>query len=438
MPIVAGRSRRCIQLALLVALSLGGCKKAQEKAPPPPPLVKVTEVVQRDVPIYLEAVGQTRGNTEIEISARVEGFLETMTFKEGSFVKKGQVLYTIDNRPFKAAVAEAHASLAQSQAELVRKHQDVERYAPLVEKNAVSRQEFETAVAQEKAQKAAVAASQAAAQKAQVELSYTTVVAPDDGLIGTTEAHPGTLVGTAQKPLLTHISKIDPIHVRFSISERDYLFFARRRGAQHETEPAAASAPDAGTGAAATRPASAADGKADAGAPDAGASDVGGGAEFELILADGSVHPQKGKLVFIDRNVDAKTGTIRIEAEFPNPKNIVRPGQYARVRAAPTVKKGAILVEQRSVQELQGLYNVAVVKADDSVEIRPVKTADRVGDLVIIESGLKPGERVIVEGLQKLRPGIKVKPELVPFEEAKPPGAPSSAPSAPAPAASGG
>jgi membrane fusion protein, multidrug efflux system len=420
------RSKERIFMAALGVAVLVACNKAEEqKAAPPPPLVKVSEAVARDVPIFVEAIGQTRGNVEIEISARVEGFLETMSFKEGTFVKKGQVLYTIDNRPFVASLAEARASLAQAQADLVRKHQDVQRYAPLVEKNAVSVQEYETAVAQEKAQQSAVAAAQASVQKSQVELGYTTVVAPDDGLIGTTEAHPGTLVGTAQKPLLTQISKIDPIHVRFSISEREYLFYARRREAKLQAE-----------GATTTVAVGADAGAKTAGSDKPGKPEEAANAEFELILADGSVHPKRGTLVFIDRNVDAKTGTIRLEASFPNPGGIVRPGQYARVRAATTTKKDAILVPQGAVQELQGLFNVAVVKADDSVEIRPVKTADRVGSLIIVESGLKPGERIVVEGLQKVRPGLKVKPELVPLED---PQAPSAAPApAPSAAASGG
>jgi len=409
-------SKRLISVGALVAFALVACKKEEQKAAPPPPLVKVSEAVVRDVPIFVEAIGQTRGNTEIEISARVEGFLETMDFKEGSFVKKGQRLYTIDARPFRASLAQAQASLAQAKADLVQKHQDVARYEPLVAKNAVSRQEYETAVAQEKAQESAVAAAAAATQRAQVELSYTTVVAPDDGLIGTTEAHPGTLVGGASKPMLTQISKIDPIHVRFSISEREYLFYARRS--------AAGAAGAAGTG-------------ADAGAAGAGSARS---AEFELLLADGSTHRHKGTLVFVDRNVDAKTGTIRVEASFPNPEHIVRPGQYARVRASVTTKKGAVLISQRSVQELQGIFNVAVVKADDTVEIRPIKPADRFASLMVVESGVKGGERLIVEGLQKVKPGIKVKPELVPLEEmnAADAGTPPPAASAPAPAASGG
>jgi membrane fusion protein (multidrug efflux system) len=398
-----------------VLLAVVACKKEEQKAPPPPPLVKVAEVASRDVPIFVEAIGQTRGSTEVEISARVEGFLETMNFKEGTFVKKGQVLYTIDNKPFKAQLAQAQADLAKAEAELVRTEQDVKRYEPLVAKNAVSVQEFETAQANSRAQKSAVAAARASVEKARIELGYTTVVAPDEGLVGVTEVHPGTLVGRGANTLLTRLSQIEPIHVRFSISERDYLFYARRAEARREE---GAGASDAGVQQVAAMVAAKPPVKAPATASDAGALPEGVQAlAFELILADGTKHPEKGHLVFVDRNVDPKTGTIRLEAAFPNPGGIVRPGQYARVRAAVNTKKNAVLIAQRSVQELQGISNVAVIKADDTVEIRPVKPAERVGALVVVESGLKPGERVVVEGIQKVRPGIKVKAESVPLDE---------------------
>jgi len=395
---------RCARILLLFLLS--GCEKAEQKAaaPPPPVIVKVAEAVSRDVPISVEAVGQTRGNSEIEISARVEGFLETVDFKEGTFVKKGQRLYTIDSRPFQASLAEAKAKAGQSQAELARTHQDVARYEPLVAKNAVSVQDLETAQANERAQQSALAAANAQVQKAQLNLGYTTVLAPDDGLIGTTEVFPGTLVGRGQTTLLTKISKIDPIKVRFAVSERDYLFYARRREARGEKIPSS-SGGASGEGIAKT--------------------------EFEMTLADGSVHPYKGTLSFVDRNVDDKTGTIRLEAAFPNPDGIVRPGQFARVRAVVSVKKDAVLVTQGSVVEAQGISSVAVVKADDTIEMRVVKPADRIGALVILDSGLKAGERVVVEGVQKVRAGSKVKPEAVPLE------APSAS-AAPSPSASGG
>ena len=369
--------KRLLTPGVMLLVAFSSC--SSEAPPPPPPDVKVATVVTRDVPIYVEAIGQTRGNTEIEIRARVEGFLESVNFLEGTFVKRGQLLYTIDARPFEAALAQARANMAQAEAELARAHQDVVRYEPLVAKNAISRQEYETAVAVERAEEAAVAAAKATVESSEIDLGYTKVLAPDDGLIGKTEVYPGTLVGRGQSTLLTHISKIDPIHVRFTIAEQDYLYYARQRPDLKPTENKEA--------------------------------------DFQLVLADGSIHPQPGRLVFVDRNVDPQTGTILLEASFPNPEQIVRPGQYARVRTAVDFKKGAILVPQRSVQELQGIYNVAVVKEDDTVDLRMVTPAQRIGSLWVIDSGLNTGERVIVEGLQKVRAGVKVTPETVTIEE---------------------
>jgi len=385
-----GRSARRLETIAVSLLLLLACSKP----PPPPPApikVKVAQVATRDVPIYVEAVGETRGNTEIEIRARVEGFLQSVNFAEGTPVHKGQLLYTIDSSPFEANVAQARARLAQSSPDLARARQDVARYEPLVKKNAVSRQDYETAVAVARAQTSAVDAAKATLRSAQIDLGYTKVLAPEDGLIGKTEVYPGTLVGRGQSTLLTRISKIDPIHARFTIPERDYLRLAR----ESRQRAAAGAAPNP--------------------------SDVG----FELILADGSVHPQPGKLVFIDRNVDPTTGTILLEAAFPNPGGLVRPGQYARVRAAVEVKKNAVLVPQRAIQELQGNDNVAVVKADGTVEMRPVHTGERVGTLWVVDQGLATGDRIIVEGLQKVRPGVKVETEMVSIEDAAP--APSPA-----------
>ncbi len=364
-----------------------GCGKKEAPAPPPPD-VKVASVLQKDVPIYVEAIGQTRGSTEIEVRARVEGFIQTIDFKEGNPVRKGQLLYTIDPSPFQAALAQAKGALAETEAQLARARQDVVRYEPLVAKNAISRQEYDTAVVVQRAAEAAVEASKAQVQRAEIDLGYTRVTAPENGLAGKTEVYPGTLVGRGQSTLLTHISQIATIHVRFTIPERDYLYFARRR-------------------------------------QEAGKADQAPQLPFELVLSDGSVHAEKGRLVFVDRNVDPTTGTILMEAAFPNPGAIVRPGQYARVRAAVDLKQGAILVPQRSVSELQGIYNVAVVGGDDTVEIRMVKPAQRIGNLWVIDEGLKAGDRVVVEGVQKVRPGLKVKPEAVTIEEdgAPPPGA---------------
>ena len=359
-----------------------------EPPPPPPPLeVKAATVLTRDVPVYVEAIGETRGNTEIEIRARVEGFLESVNFAEGTVVNKGQLLYTIDPSPFEAALAQSKAKLAEAEAQLARAHQDVARYEPLVAKNAISRQEYETAVAIERAQESAVEAARAAARSAEIDLGYTRVLAPDAGLVGKTEVYPGTLVGGGGSTLLTRISKVDPIHARFTIPESDYLYYARRVQERETTG--------------------------------------GGDLPFELVLADGSVHGYPGSLVFIDRNVDSQTGTILLEAAFANPGGIVRPGQYARVRATVDLKKGAVLVPQRAVQELQGTYSVAVVGDDGTVELRMVEVGERVGSLWVVDAGLQAGDRIVVEGLQKVRPGVKVEAEMVSIDEgagAAPPG----------------
>jgi membrane fusion protein, multidrug efflux system len=382
-PVIRGDEKpmkRALFVALsgLLATAAAGCGKKEAPAPPPPD-VKAATVLQKDVPIYVEAIGQTRGSTEIEVRARVEGFIQSVDFKEGNPVKKGQLLYTIDPRPLQATLAQAKGALAEADAQLARAKQDVVRYEPLVAKNAISRQEYDTAVVVQRAAEAAVEAAKAMVDRAQIDLGYTRVTAPEDGLVGKTEVYPGTLVGRGQSDLLTHISQIATIHVRFSVPERDYLYYARRN--QERGAKSAAPLP------------------------------------FELVLSDGSLHAKKGAIVFVDRNIDAATGTIMMEAAFPNPGGIVRPGQFARVRAAVDLKQGAILVPQRAVSELQGIYNVAVVGADDTIELRMVKPAQRIGTLWVIDSGLKAGERVVVEGIQKVRTGVKVKPEMVPIEE---------------------
>jgi len=368
-----------VLVSLAVTATLLSCGTETPPASPPPN-VKAAIVLQRDVPIYLEAVGQTRGNTETEIRARVEGYVEQVNYQEGTEVKKGQLLYTLDPRPFEEALAQAKAELARARAEWTRRQQDVARFQPLVADNAVSREEYETAVAQESAAAATVDAARAGERAAALNLGFTRVVATEGGLIGKTEVQAGTLVGRGLPTLLTRISQIDPIHVRFTLAEADYLRFARRSPGETSSKDAAAS-------------------------------------PLELILADGSVHPHPGRLVFVDRNVDPETGTILLEAAFPNPEKIVRPGQYAKIRAAVTVRKGALLVPQRAVTEMQGNFSVAVVKQDDTIEIRPVKPAERIGALWVVGEGLQPGERIVVEGVQKVRQGVKVTAEQVTIED---------------------
>jgi membrane fusion protein (multidrug efflux system) len=379
MKILRVRGSFLFTVASCVALSFGCSKDEKVVAAPPPPEVRVATVLHRDVPVYVEAIGELRGNTEIEIRARVEGFVESVDYKEGTFVEKGAPLYTIDARPFEAKLAATKANQAQMEAELSRAHQDVARYEPLVAKNAISREEYETAVQVEKAAIATVAAAKAVVDQAQIDVGYCKVIAPESGLAGRTEVYAGTLVGRGQSTLLTRISRTDPIHVRFSFPERDYLTYARK--------------------------------KAERGAPEKES------AEFELVLPDGTVLPVKGKLVFVDRNVDATTGTIMAEAEFANADQILRPGQYARVRARIGERKGAVLVPQRCVQELQGIFSVMVLGAGDTVEQRIVTPAERQGSLWVIPSGLEASERVVVDGLQRVRPGSKVSVKTVLLDE---------------------
>ncbi len=356
--------------AVSIAFFFCSCAKKAEPPPPPAPEVQVTAAVQRDVPIYVEFVGQTRGAKEVEVRSRVEGYLDTVNFEEGSFVRKGQLLYTIDPRPFQAALAQAKGQLAQAEAQLGKARQDVIRFKPLAEQNAIPRQDYDTALSRQLAAEASVEAAQAMVRQAELELGFTRISAPMNGLVGKTEINPGNLVGR-QNTLLTSISDIDPIHVRFSVSEQEYLLYIKAREKVSRGER----------------------------------SEV----PLELLLADGSAHPHKGRVAFTERTVDPTTGTLQLEASFPNPDKTLLPGLFARVRAAAEIRKGAVLIPQRAVQELQATFNVAVVGAGDKVEIRPVKPGPRVGSLWVIEEGLNPGERVVVEGLQKVRPGMTVK-----------------------------
>ncbi len=365
-----------------MVLLLIGCQK-QQKPTTAPPEVEVVEVAQKDVPIYSEWVGTLEGLVNAQIQARVPGYLLSQHYKEGSFVRKGDLLFQIDPRPFQAALDQAKGQLAQAEAALGKTELDVKRYTPLAKDKVISQQELDNAVQANLGNKAAVAAAQAAVAQAQLNLGFTKIISPIDGIAGIAQAQIGDLVGP--NSALTTVSTLDPIKVYFPVSEKGYLNYIKEN-------------PDAAKRAEQER-------------------QLG----LEMILADGSRYPHEGSFSFADRQVDVKTGTLRLQGLFPNPGNILRPGQFARVRAITTTKKGALLVPQRAVTELQGSYQVAVVGKDNKVSIRPVKVGERVGSLWIVHEGLKPGERVVAEGIQRVRAGMTVNPKpLKAMPEAKP------------------
>ena len=371
---------------LATLLMFFGCKQA-EPAKSAAPEVAVAQVQQRDVPITHEWVGTLDGYVNAQIRPQVTGYLLRRTYQEGSFVKKGQLLFEIDPRTFlaaldqtKAQVANAEQQLAQAEANQVKTQLDVNRYGPLAKEEAVSQQDLDNAVqanlaaqAQVRAAKAQIDGAKAQVAAAQLNLGFTKIVSLIDGIAGVAQAQIGDLVGPTS--LLTTVSTVDPIKVYFPVSERGYLDYVKEN-------------PDAAKRAAQEKELA-----------------------LQLILADGSLYPHKGTFSFADRQVDVRTGTLRLEGQFPNPGNILRPGQFARVRAITATKKGALLVPQRAVTELQGSYQVAVVRSDNKVEIRPVAVGDRFGSEWVIEKGLKPGERVIAEGTQRARQGMTVDPK---------------------------
>ncbi|MCW5553906.1 MAG: efflux RND transporter periplasmic adaptor subunit [Verrucomicrobiae bacterium] len=363
-------NRGCRVSSFIGLLGLAGGLTGCSDAPSPPqgfaqPVV-AAPVLVRDQPIYVENIGQTRGAQDVEIRARVAGFLESVNFTEGTFVTNGMLLYTIDAAPFRAALAQAHGLLAQAEATWQKSQRDTNRLGPLWEKNAISRQQYDDAVAAERASAANVQAAQAAVDTARIQLDYTTIHAPIDGIVGKTEVKAGNLVGQGQATLLTTISSVDPIRLRFSVSERDYLAWRRTHSlAQPVTEKARG--------------------------------------EFELLLADGTMHPHRGDIVFADREVDARTGTLLLEVAFPNPERIVRPGQFGRVRFPLEIIPDAVLVPQRAVQELQANFSVFIVTPENTAQTRRIEPGPRVGPLLVVRSGLQAGDKVVIEGIQKLQ-----------------------------------
>lgn len=376
------RSMAALGVALAVA-ALAACDREeagdqakQAAAAPPPPAVVVTEVVQRTVPIYSEYVAQTEAKVTVEIRARVQAFLDAQHFTEGTLVKQGQLLFTLDPREYQAKLLVAKADLHVAEARLGKAETDERRLKPLAERQAVPQQDYDDAVANLETARASIEAARAAMAGVELDLSYCTIRSPLDGLIGKRLVAPGNLVGKSEATLLDTVSSVDPIQVLVSVSEAEYLKILSQQAAGRMAR----------------------------------------GAPLELILADGKVFPHKGKVVIVDRAVDAETGTLTVVAEFPNPEAVLRPGQFGRVRAAVETVDDAILIPERAIQEIQGMKAVLVVGTDDMVAMRTITTGDSAGTMIVVRDGLVPGERVIVEGIQKARPGAKVNPTLAPVE----------------------
>jgi RND family efflux transporter MFP subunit len=358
--------------------------------------VEVVQVEQRDVPIYHEWIGTLDGLVNADVRAQVTGYLMKQAYQEGAFVKKGQLLFEIDPRPFQAALDQAEGQLAQAKALLAnaqavqrRTQLDVDRYGPLAKEQAASQQDLDNAVQNNLAAKATVQtteaqikSAEAAVETAKINLDFTRLIAPIDGIAGQAQLQVGALVNLSSGPV-TSVSTLDPIKVYFTVSEPQYLDWRRR----FPTESSRLEADK--------------------------------NLKLELILADGSVYPHRGSFYFADRQVDVGTGAIRIAGLFQNPGNILRPGGYGKVRAVVRMQQNALVVPQRAVSELQGGYQVAVVGPDNKVSIKTVTVGDRVGSDWVISDGLKPGDRVIAEGIQKARPGALVNPKPFGVQEAK-------------------
>lgn len=379
---------RIIIIFCSVFIFLAGCKKEQ-KPSPPPPVVEVMEVIQKDIPIQHEWVGTTDGMVNATIRAQVTGYLIRQYYKEGDLVKKGQVLFEIDPRPFQAALDQAKGALDQQEAQYENARANLARVRPLVEQNALSKKDLDDSIGAEQSALAAVTAARAAVEKARLDLGFTKITSLIDGMAGLAKAQVGDLIGPAQAGELTTVSTINPIKVYFTISEEAYIDFMKQFSSE------------------------------------AAFLEHLRKLKLELVLAEGSLYPYKGTIYAFDREVNIRTGTLRVAGLFPNPADLLRPGQFATVRILLGTKKGALLVPQRAVTELQGNYQVAVLGADNRIDIRTVKAGNTVGPFWIIDEGLKPGERIVVEGVQKVKQGIAVTakpfvPKVLPDQETSP------------------
>ena len=368
------RFRHAGVILAVLAILPAGCSKT-EAPPPPPPAVEVAAVIQKDVPVENEWIGSLDGFVNAEIRPQIEGYLQKQVYKEGFLVRAGETLFEIDPRQFQATYDQAKGTLAQYEATFANAKVTAARYRPLAAQKAISQQELDDAETRERTAQANVESARASLEKAKLDLEWTKVVSPIDGIAGVAKSQVGNLVN--RETLMTTVSQVDPIKVYFSPSEQEYLTWVAKHGPIEKNLRA---------------------------------QNLEQG-NLQLVLSDGSLFPHRGKPFLLGREVDVKTGTIQLAGAFTNPGNVLRPGQYAKVRVAMDVKKGAILVPQRAVAELQGSYQVALVGADNKVTMKVVKVGPVDGNLWVIEEGLKPGDKIVVEGLQRVRSGMTVVPK---------------------------
>jgi len=358
-----------------LCLLMFACGEQKEAPKAPPPEISVVETKAEDVPLFLEFVGVTSGVKDITIRARVEGFLEGLHFQEGSIVKKDDLLYTLESQPFEEKVATRMSSVAEVKTNLAKNKGELDRYEPLAKINAVSKSDLDAAQAAYDASLSSLEAANANLRAAKIELSYTKIHSPIDGIIGKTQAKVGDFVGKDPSPvILNTVSQVDTILVTFHITETQYLEFTRYKAKNDPVEQA-----------------------------------DDGDAKFELILVDDSLYGHKGRLDFVDREVDTTTGAMLVQASFPNPEKLLRPGQFTKVRIQVRVVKDAIMIPQRCVMEIQGLHSVFVVDSNNTIQTRDVQVGNKVGSSWMITEGLKPGEKVVYEGLQRVKDGAIVK-----------------------------
>jgi len=372
-------------LFILAGLPLLYSCGSKEQATAPPPKTPVVIVAQEDVPIINEFIGEVHGEKDIPIRARVEGFLEGIFFEEGTLVKEGQLLYTIDPKPLEARVNAQQSIVAEANTMLAKARSDLDRYKPLAELNAVSKSDLDAAQAQYDASLSALEAAKANLRSAEIELGYTRIYSPIDGIIGMTKARVGDFVGRDPNPvILNTVSLTDNVKVRFYITEAEYLYIYKEfRENQKESDPD---------------------------------SPPRQKISIEMVLADGTVYNHPGTFDFVDRSIDPTTGSILLQVDFPNPELILRPGLYAKLRIPLRIEKNAILVPQRCIMELQGLFSVYVVNDSNMVETRKIEPGPAIGDRRIVKTGLEANDRVVIDALQKVRQGMVVTPEITTFE----------------------